>query len=102
MPGEEGQDHSFPRRVWLPSMAAARLHKADLLASYPVALSRRPKRGVAKVWTQKEESPTIPLPSPLDTGREAGLGTEWKQGSPQVGAVSNSGFLEEHPSEKGH
>lgn len=33
-----------------------------------MALSRRPKRGVAKVWTQKKESPT--QPPPPDTGED--------------------------------
>lgn len=61
-PGKRARDPSFPCKVWLQSRSAARLRRADLLA-YLVALSRRPKRAVAKVWTQKE-SPTTLLPLP--------------------------------------
>lgn len=49
-------------------MSAASLSKADLLAFHLVVPSRRPKMGIAKVWTQKKESP-IPCP-PRDTGED--------------------------------
>lgn len=107
VPGEESQGPQFLLESMLQRMSAASLSKADLLAAHLVVLSRRPKRGIAKVWTQKKESP-IPRPhlgtqGKIDTQRrEAGLGTAQKQGSPQVGAVSNRGFQEEHPSETGH